>query len=194
MKRILTLLVVALGATTISHAQLQRGNVLVGSDLAGFQIGLKKGAQTDISLSPKAMWFINDNVAVGAYLNFGLQTAKGAGTYTSYGVGPIARYYVNSPKVNLLQHGRWFFEGNVGIEGTNISNGGGSTNGLGLGVGPGYAYFITPNVGLETLLKYNGIVGFGNQTTSSTLNLNLGFQIYLPGRATRDKIMRDENK
>jgi len=47
---------------------------------------------------------------------------------------------------------------------------------------------------LETLLKYNGIVGFGNQTTSSTLNLNLGFQIYLPGRATRDKIMRDENK
>ena len=36
-----------------------------------------------------------------------------------YGVGPIARYYVNSPKVNLLQHGRWFFEGNVGIEGTN---------------------------------------------------------------------------
>jgi hypothetical protein len=197
MKKILTLLVVALGATTFSQAQLQRGNVLVGSDLAGFQIGLRKGAETDISISPKAMWFIKDNVAVGAYVRFDLATAKGAGTNTVYGVGPAARYYVNSPKVNLLQHGRWFFEGNVGIEGTNSSDGNGNsfnTNGLGLGVGPGYAYFITPNVGLETLLKYNGQIGFGNQTTNHYLNLNLGFQIYLPGRATRDKIMREEGK
>lgn len=195
MKRILTLIVVALAASTVSHAQLQRGNVLVGSDLAGFQFGLKKGAQTDISITPKAMWFINDNVAVGAYVRLSLSTAKGY-TYTNYGVGPIARYYVNSAKVNLLQHGRWFFEGNVGIEGTNtkVSGVSSNTNGLGLGIGPGYAYFITPNVGLETLLKYNGQVGFGNQTSQSYLNLNLGFQIYLPGRATRDKIMRDETK
>lgn len=197
MKKILTLLVVALGAATITQAQLQKGNVLVGGDLAKFSIGLKKGALTDINLTPKAAWFINDNVAVGAYLNFELQTSKGAGTAVAYGVGPLARYYVNSAKVNLLQHGRWFFEGNVGIEGTNVSDGSGhnnNTNGLGLGIGPGYAYFITPNVGLETLLKYNGIVGFGNNTTSSNLQLNLGFQIYLPGRATRDKIMREETK
>jgi hypothetical protein len=198
MKRIFTLLAVALlGATTISHAQIQRGNVLVGSDLAGFQIGLKKGAETQISISPKAMWFIRDNIALGAYVNFALSTAKGSGTDILYGVGPAARYYVNSPGVNLLRHGRWFFEGNVGIEGTNSSNGNGSsvnTNGLGLGVGPGYAYFITPNVGLETLLKYNGQVGFGNQTSTSYLNLNLGFQIYLPGRATAARIMREEGK
>lgn len=194
MKRILTLLVVALSAAIVSHAQIQRGNALVGGDLANFSIGLKKGAVTDISLSPKAAWFINDNVAVGAYVNFRLQTAKDAGTIVDYGVGPLARYYINDPKVNLLQHGRWFFEGNVGIEGENVSDGGGSTNGLGLGFGPGYAYFITPNVGLETLLKYNGIVGFGNATTTSNLNLNLGFQIYLPGRATRDKIMKDVTK
>ena len=195
MIKFLTLLVVAVGAATVSHAQLQRGNVLVGSDLAGFQVGLKKNAETDISLTPKAMWFIKDNVAVGAYVNFGLQTAKGY-TYTNYGVGPIARYYVSSPKVNLLQHGRFFFEGNVGIEGTNskIAGVSSNTNGLGLGIGPGYAYFITPNIGLETMLKYNSQVGFGNTTTISNLNLNLGFQIYLPGRATRDKIMRDESK
>lgn len=70
-----------------------------------------------------------------------------------------------------------FFEGNVGIEGTNTLNV--KTNGLGLGIGSGYAYFVTPNIGLETLLKYNGIVGFGNQAYSSTVDLNFGFQIYL---------------
>ncbi len=194
MKRILPLLVMAMVAATVSNAQLQKGNVLVGGDIANFSIGLKKGAVTDIHLLPKAAWFISNNVAVGAYLNFELITAKDQGTETIYGVGPLARYYVNSPKVNLLQHGRFFVEGNVGIEGTNVSDGGGSTNGLGLGIGPGYAYFITPNIGLETLLKYNGIVGFGDEATSSKLNLSVGFQIYLPGRATRDKIMRDEKK
>lgn len=89
----------------------------------------------------------------------------------------MGRYYINDPKTNVLKHGRLFFEGNVGIEGTNTLNV--KTNGLGLGIGPGYAYFVTPNIGLETLLKYNGIVGFGNQAYSSTVDLNFGFQIYL---------------
>src|SRR3954451_1345667 len=195
MKKIFTLLVVALCIATISQAQLQRGNILVGGDLVGFEFGLKKGSNTDISLTPKAMWFIHDNIAVGAYIKFGLLTAKDQGTDITYGVGPIGRYYINDQKVNLLQHGRWFFEGNVGIEGSNLSNGNGensSTNGLGIGVGPGYAYFITPNIGLETLLKYNGIIGFGNTTTTSNLNLNLGLQIYLPGRATKNSLMNQE--
>lgn len=195
MKKILTLVVVALGMASVSNAQIQKGNILVGGDLANFNIGLKKDAGYNINLVPKAAWFINNNVAVGAYAKFGISKAnKESATATDYGVGPLARYYVNDPKVNLLQHGRWFFEGNVGIEGQNVSKGGGSTNGLGLGVGPGYAYFITPNVGLETLLKYNGLVGFGDATTTSNLNLSIGFQIYLPGKSTRDKIMRDERK
>lgn len=195
MKKVITLLLAATTVVSAANAQLQKGNVLVGGDIANFSIGLKKGAVTDIHLLPKAAWFINNNVAIGAYVNFELITAKNAGTETIYGVGPLARYYVNSPKVNLLQHGRFFVEGNVGIEGSNTSDGNGNsfnTNGLGLGVGPGYAYFITPNIGLETLLKYNGIVGFGNETTSSKLNLSVGFQVYLPGKGTRDKIMRDE--
>jgi hypothetical protein len=193
MKKMLTLLVVALSAATITHAQLQRGNVLVGGDLAGFQFVLNSGGAYDINIEPKAAWFISDNVAVGAQVQLGISGAKNANTVFTYGIGPIARYYVNSAKVNLLQHGRWFFEGNAGIAGYNVQHGA-STNGLNLGIGPGYAYFITPNVGLETLLKYNGTVGFGNTTTTSDLQLNVGFQIYLPGRATRDKIMRDETK
>src|SRR5256885_951243 len=80
--------------------------------------------------------------------------------------------------------------GNAIFEGTNVK-GGNSTNGLGLGIGPGYAYFITRNIAFETLLKFNENVGFGNTTSTSNLNLGLGFQIYLPGRATANKISND---
>ena len=194
MKKIFAALVVlCLLGVEKSNAQLERGNAIVGADVANFNIGLKKGAQTSIDITPKAAWMLNSNLAVGGYVNFDLTTQKVAGTTytnTAYGVGALARYYVNDPKVNILRAGRWFFEGNVGFEGTNVK-GGNSTNGLGLGVGPGYAYFITKNIAFETLLKFNENVGFGNTTSTSDLNLGLGFQIYLPGRATANKISND---
>lgn len=170
--------------TTNSFAQIQKGNVLVGADLANLNLNFGGGGQFSVDLHPKAAFFIQDNVAVGGYVDLGLQTAKGSGTSTNYGVGALGRYYLNDPKVDVLKHGRIFFEGNVGISGVNYGESGNktTTNGLGLGIGPGYAYFITPNIGLETLLKYNGTVGFGSQAYSSGLGLNFGFQIYLPSK------------
>ena len=194
MKKILALLVVAMSVATVSHAQLQKGNVIVGGDLADFNLGLRKGSTFSMALTPKAAWFINSNFAVGAYVDLEVQTlgGNGQGSIINYGIGPLARYYVNNPKVNLLQHGRFFVEGNAGIGGINYTkSGGGTTNGLDLGIGPGYAYFITPNIGLETLLKVKSTVGFGTTASSSLLDLNVGFQIYLPGRATKNKVMRD---
>ena len=167
-----------------SHAQIQKGNLMVGGDLANLDFTLGGGGAFSATINPKIAFFIKDNTALGAYVDFGLETAKGSGTSTRYGVGALARYYINDPKTNVLKHGRLFFEGNVGIQGVSIANGS-NTTGLGLGIGPGYAYFITENIGLETLLKYNGIVGFGSQPYNSTLNLNVGFQIYLPGSRAR---------
>ena len=185
MKKVLSLVLVFAGIFSFrSEAQIQRGNILIGGDLAGLHFG--SGGYFNVSIDPKLAFFIKDNFAIGPYVNFGLTTAKDQSTITTYGVGGLARYYLNDPKTNVVKHGRLFFEGNVGIEGTNTHNA--STNGLGLGIGPGYAYFITPNIGLETLLKYNGIVGFGNQTTSSTVDLNIGFQIYLGGKRAREII------
>ncbi|RYY23010.1 MAG: hypothetical protein EOP41_06730, partial [Sphingobacteriaceae bacterium] len=63
--------------------------------------------------------------------------------------------------------------------------------GLGFGVGPGFAYFITPSIGLETLVKYNGIVGFGSSPYANNISLNFGFQVYLPGQATARKVRKD---
>lgn len=191
MKKITVMLAIILTAGAyVAKAQLQRGNVLVGGDLADFSLGLNDGSQFRMDISPKAAWFIRDNTALGAYVQLGLLTGAGAGTDVSYGFGALARQYLGGDALSVLKHTRFFLEGNVGIEGVNYSQGG-STNGLGIGIGPGLAYFITPNIGLEGLLKYQGILGFGTAATSSNLNLNVGFQIYLPGRSAIRNVKRD---
>ncbi|WP_316739186.1 hypothetical protein [Pedobacter aquatilis] len=183
---------IIISATTIlaANAQIQKGNVMVGGNLTNINLGLDDPKIFSVDITPKAAWFIQDNVALGGYVNFGLQTAKNSNTTTSYGVGALGRYYTGKD-VEVLRHGRFFAEATVGIGGVNVSKGGGNTNGLNLSVGPGFAYFITPNIGLETLLKYNGLVGFGSSTTQNNLNLSFGFQIYLPGQKTANKVKGD---
>lgn len=197
MKKITVLLAVIMTAGSFAgKAQIERGNVLVGADLADFNFGLSEGSLTTIDINPKAAWFIKDNTAIGAYVNLYLLTAKGQGTTFNYGVGALARQYMSSNAVDILRHTRFFVEGNVGIQGINSSASGSNTttNGFGIGVGPGIAYFITPNIGLEGLLKYNGTLGFGTSPTSSNLNFGVGFQIYLPGRGTVRKAVGDIQK
>ena len=180
------------GFTFSAKAQIQQGNILIGADLTNINLSLDKGGNFSFRINPKIAWFIRDNVAVGGYVLAGLSTAKGAGTNVQYGIGALSRYYLGGGETEtLIRHSRIFFEGNIGIEGDNPAVGD-NTNGLGLGIGPGLAYFITPNIGLEALLKYNGIVGFGTAPTSNELNFSLGFQIYLS--SARARTIRDEIK
>jgi hypothetical protein len=186
MKRTITLLIALQLIIVGAKTQIRNGNLLVGADIADFSLSLNKGGTFSISLDPKLAFFISDNLAIGGYLHFGLVTAKDAGESIDYGIGALARYYL-SRDINVVRNSRFFLEGNAGIEGTNPASGE-NTNGLGLGFGPGWAYFITPNVGLEALVKYNGIVGFGERVTSSNVNLSLGFQIYLPSAQLRKRL------
>ncbi|MFT4024059.1 MAG: hypothetical protein QM664_09790 [Flavihumibacter sp.] len=172
-------------------AQIQQGNVLIGGNISNLNFDLGSGKNFSLNITPKVAWFIRDNLALGGYVNFGLSTAKGAGTGINYGVGALSRYYFGRETINLQRHTRVFMEGNVGIEGYNPSVGD-NTNGLGFGAGPGIAYFVTPNIGLEALLKYNGIVGFGSAPTSNNLNIGFGFQVYLPSKKIRQ--VREEMK
>ncbi|WP_345954108.1 hypothetical protein [Mucilaginibacter sp. PAMB04168] len=186
---LLTVLVL-ITSVTLVRAQIQRGNVLVGGNFANLSLGLDDSKVISFDITPKAAWFIQDNIALGGYVNFGLQTAHNSSTTIKYGVGGLGRYY-SGADVNVLRHGRFFGEANLGVGGINVSDGGGHTNGLDYGFGPGFAYFITPNIGLETLLKYNGVAGFGDAGAQSNLNLSFGLQIYLPGRSTAAKVKGD---
>lgn len=182
-KLILTGILAVAGLATTMNAQIQKGNWLVGSSLVASNFGLNTGGGYNISIQPKGAYFIEDNLAVGGYVNLGTnKVTKDSPTNFTYAVGGLGRYYLSPGEQgidNLLNHGRWFFEGNVGIGGSS-TKGGNSTTGLDFGVGPGYSYFITPNIGLEGLVKYNGITGFGNEGLTSTISFNVGFSIYLP--------------
>ncbi len=189
MKKIL--LIAAIVFSTLSvEAQIQKGNVLVGGNFANLSAGLNSSKTFSLTLSPKAAWFVQDNLALGGYADLGILTAKNSSTTTFYGIGALGRYYAGND-ANVLKHSRFFGEATVGFAGTNVSGGGGNTNGIGIGIGPGFAYFVTPNIGLETLLKYTGVAGFGNVTYQSNIGLSFGFQIYLPGKSTAEKIKSD---
>lgn len=178
----------ALAIFGMSNAQLQKTNWMVGSDL--MNIRFTNGFA--MNLNPKAAYFIQDRWAVGAQVNLGIQKVNGSDTtQTNWGVAPFTRYYFSNNEVdNLLKNGAFFGEGSVGFAGVN-SGGGNSTNGVDLGIGAGYAYFITNNVSVEGLLKYDGIVGGGNKNTNGDLNFGLGFNIYLPNNAAK-KVVRDQ--
>jgi hypothetical protein len=182
-KLILTGLLAIAGLTTTANAQIQQGNWMVGSSLLSSNFGLNTGGGYDISIQPKGAYFIKDNLAIGGYVNLGIsKVTNGSPTEFDYGVGGLGRYYLSPGEKgvdNLLNHGRWFLEGNVGIGGRSVENGD-STNGLDFGVGPGYSYFITPNIGIEGLVKYQGQAGFGSEGLNSNITFNVGFSIYLP--------------
>lgn len=187
MKRKILTAAFAFFLTASAFAQTQKGNVIVGGDLSNLGLDFQDGNTTfSLNLSPKAAWFIHDNTAIGGYVNLGLTTQKGA-TYVSYGIGALGRKYLGDASTNLTRTTKWFLEANAGINGINTSYNGTSsnTNGLGVGFGPGLAYFVTSNVALEALAKYNLTVGFGNSTTNNNIGIGLGFQIYLGGKQVK---------
>ncbi|MFY7816043.1 MAG: hypothetical protein ACOVRK_12745 [Chryseobacterium taeanense] len=182
-KLILSGILAVAGLATTINAQIQKGNWLVGSSLISSNFGLNTGGGYNIAIQPKGAYFIEDNVALGGYVDLGFnKVTNGSPTEFTYGVGGLGRYYLSPGEKgvdNLLNHGRWFLEGNVGVGGRSVENAD-STTGLDFGVGPGYSYFITPNIGLEGLVKYRGRAGFGNEGLNSNITFNLGFSIYIP--------------
>jgi len=175
-----------------SKAQLGQGNYLVGGDLGNFNLGINKGAPFIMRIDPKLATFVTDNLALGGYLDLNLQSQTG-NNYFTYGIGPLARYYSNASKLAVIKHSKVFFEANFGFQGTHssIKNAPSyNTNGLGFGFGPGFSYFITQNVAVETLLKYRGNVGFGNNPYAQNLELGVGFQIFLPSSRAK-RVLKD---
>jgi hypothetical protein len=41
--------------------------------------------------------------------------------------------------------------------------------------------------------KWNPLIGFGDESFQSNLTLNFGFQIYLPGKSTLNKVKTEES-
>ncbi|RZK87110.1 MAG: hypothetical protein EOO98_14610, partial [Pedobacter sp.] len=89
MKKFLATVIISATTILAANAQIQKGNVMVGGNLTNINLGLDDPKIFSVDITPKAAWFIQDNVALGGYVNFGLETAKNSNTTTSYGVGAL---------------------------------------------------------------------------------------------------------
>lgn len=172
----------------MANAQLQQGNWMVGAQVAN----VKFTNGFNMNLTPKLAYFVQDRWALGAQVGLNVSSPEGTSdTQTDWSIAPFTRYYFANNEIdNLLNNGVFFAEGSAGFGGNN-SSAGDSTNGVELGIGAGYAYFITPSVGLEGLLKYQGLVGGGNTNAQGNLYLGIGFQIYLPNSKAK-AALRDQ--
>ncbi len=158
------------GAVTSLNAQTAKGDWMVGGS---FRLNTSDN-NTQIGFAPNAAPFVIDNLAIGANLNLNYQKT-GDNKYTTFGVGPIVRYYFTDA------HIRPILQGNINYLSTKskIGNSAASTNnGLNYFLGGGAAIFLNDQVSLDGLLgfdhtKYKSFDGSGG------FALSIGFQIYL---------------
>lgn len=185
MRKVLLCALTISGLSMVSQnaeAQLQKGTVMVGGQLANLGFGFGTANNVQLQISPKVGYFVQNNLAIGAEVPLGFIAVRGSDPIFNYGVGAFGRYYF-APKEfninNVLNKGRFFAEAGLGIAGqTNVEVG------FNIRFGAGYAYFISPNVALEASAMYSGTYGTGNV---SGLGINLGFQIHLPTKKIKDE-------
>ncbi|MDT0641517.1 hypothetical protein RM553_01610 [Zunongwangia sp. F363] len=201
MKKVFTLILFL--SFGITQAQLQEGNFMLGADLGnglvnpasnglfGLNVGLNDGAGWDVGISPKAGYMLTDNFLLGGIVNLGhYKASEGSDGVFVYGVQALTRYYISPGEAGVedsVPAGQFFIETNAGIAGRNVS-GGSTTNGFAFGFGPGYSYFLTESIALETSLKYNGLAGGGNEDYQNSLGLTVGVQIFLPRSNAEDAV------
>lgn len=182
MKRVFLAAAVLL-AGIASNAQTEKGNVMIGAQLANIGGTVAKGTNNtfNLTLSPNVGWFIQDDLAIGAKVLLDAKFQKGDDP-VNWGVVPFARYYFPGQGVEVVRKTRVFAEAGAGVGGS--GSGGSTTTGFrGFG-GVGAAYFLNTNIALETSANVGIIAGNGN--TVFNPNINLGFQIHLPTKKLRE--------
>jgi outer membrane protein len=189
-----TILLFAIFATFGAYAQYNQGRMLVGGSL-GFSTQTEKskydgntqtdGNWTSFSLEPQFGYFVIDNLAVGATLDFGLSKwndevdSDDDVSSTSIEFTPTVRYYLPQ---NI------FFQGQVGFGAAKYKYGSGTVdeekyNTLSFALAAGYAYFLTDNVAVEPMIGYGSYREKDKDSDVKNINnglfLRVGLQVYL---------------
>lgn len=159
-----------------AQAQTEKGDWLIGG-----RLDLNTGENsTFIGFSPGGGIFVINNLAVGGNIAINYQKS-GDTKFTSFGVGPFARYYFGSSQVRPLLHGSVSY-----LSTKSVYPGFTSTNtGTNLFIGGGVAIFINSNVSIEGLAGYSR-TKYKDFAGSGGFNLGIGFQVYLSKRQVED--------
>ena len=193
MKKLITTLVLVVVVQS-AFAQFTKGTILLGgSSSFGFSSmkttydGNDYSKTTAYELSPMAGYFVADNIAIGASIDFsGEKTEYEFSDSESKSSGitfsPFARYYLES---------KVFFEGSSGFgsEKDEFNSGGSDIENdasvFKFGIGVGYAAMISDKVAIEPMIGYGSLSrkydGDDNKYKTSGFQLGVGVTVYLGG-------------
>lgn len=152
-----------------ANAQLESGSLLIGGDV-GFSSFSPKGgggSVTSFNISPAVGYFVIDNLALGAKINYNSASAGGE-TESIFAAGPFARYYIGDSKI--------FGEAMYGFGSTSFAGNSSSLSIIQVAVG--YAAFLNDHVALEPEFYWN-TQSVEGENIGSTIGLNIGLQIYI---------------
>jgi outer membrane protein len=178
-KLIIALLMLLTSATT--YAQFNKGRMLVGGQLSLNTTSPDADYKgVSFSLAPQFGYFVVNNFAVGAGINYSAQ--KNKSDYSSYfstslQFQPFVRYYF---KPGIFVHGSY----GIGAGRTEFTSDNVSYNLYSWTAAAGYAIFLNDHVAIEPMLGYkwdtlNEKATDGQKISSSALYFQVGFQIYL---------------
>lgn len=158
-------------------AQTEQGNWLVGGN---FTLNTASN-NTTIGLNPTAGYFVMNNLAVGGTIILS-HAQLGENKATTFGIGPLARYYFGQRNVRPFATGELSFQ-SVKFKSPTETN---TENGVNFLLGLGLAAFLNRNVALETIAGYNYTKLEGNG--DGGFAMRVGFQVYLRPREAVEQI------
>ena len=165
-KKIVALVGMMALSTSSLFSQIEQGTVMLGGD-AYFNYGFPSGvkASSTLNISPKAGFFIVDNMAIGATMTF--NSIKGGSNFL---IAPFMRAYYKGNFYSQLQvgYGRSSFD----VAGVTTK-----TSGLNTELDMGYTIFLTDNIALDPALYYNFYTN-GSKYGGSNLGMKIGFQLF----------------
>jgi hypothetical protein len=154
-----------------------------GSMFASGMVGISSSSQGDdknssFEFSPSFGYFLTDNIAVGASVGIGSNTAEVGSVKTTdestFSFGGFARYYT-TPANNFS------FFANLGVAYASATDNIApkvKTTGFGLSVAPGVSYFLSKHIAMETSI---GILNYSTAKSDvegskakNDLNIGLG--------------------
>ena len=172
MKKIL--FVAGIFISGIAMAQTEKNTWLVGGGLA-----LRTGeGNSQFTFNPNAGAFVANNFLLGGNLNFDFRK-QGNVKVSSFGIGPIARYYFGKATTRPFVVTEYNFQ-TITTENT-TNNTSIKTNGSSFLFGLGFAAFVNENVAIEGVSGYS-YSKFEDTEGSSGFVLRLGFGLYFNRR------------
>ena len=153
-----------------SFGQTEKNSLMVGG-MARLNI-----KQNYAYISPQLGLFMAKNFALGATVPVSFSSPESLKSFY-YGFGPFFRGYFGASKLQpFLEGGVYFASEHTKFINNNREFRSRRTDNK-AHLATGIAYFLTPNIGVEGILKYQVDREF--EYTGANLTFNLGLQVYL---------------